>query len=496
MNQVEKSISRNIIFKFILNIFNLVIPVLIGPYVLRIIGPEMNGTINYAQTIYSYFYIFAGFGVYQYGLREISRVKNNPSKLNSLFTSLFIITIFTTFITSVTYLIYIYYGYNSTDMYTISIILSFNLLANIFYTEWVNEALENFDFITIKTVVIRFVYIIAIFLFVRVADDFKHYVILLVVSTFANNIISFLYIKRTVKFSFENINLLPHFKPLFLVVILSNANVLYAQLDKAMLGSYYNMTSVGFYAVAQSISGIINSLLLTVITVSMPRLSHLLTKQDKTAYLKLLNKISKIYYLVLFPTCIGLLILSREVILLYGGSDFLSAYPILIVFSLYTISLGYETILGTQVLYLNKKESIQVKFIFICGVFNLILNIFLVLMNHFNGVTAISTTLISNMILIWLEYYYINFKLNLKVKVFSIDKLKYLFYSLIFIPITFIIKIVLFSDLNESMVSLIVYSLTAVIVNAIAYIILLFLTKDEILFEIFTMLKVKLSSNK
>ena len=54
---MEKSISRNIIFKFILNIFNLVVPVLIGPYVLRIIGPEMNGTINYAQTIYSYFFI-------------------------------------------------------------------------------------------------------------------------------------------------------------------------------------------------------------------------------------------------------------------------------------------------------------------------------------------------------------------------------------------------------------------------------------------------------
>ena len=184
MLKMEKSISRNIIFKFILNIFNLVVPVLIGPYVLRIIGPDINGTINYAQTLYSYFFIFAGFGVYQYGLREISRVKNDKHQLDSLFTSLFLVTLVTTLITSITYLIYIYRGYNGTDMYTISIILSFNFFANIFYTEWVNEALENFDFITIKTVIIRLIYIIAIFIFVRVSQDFKQYVVIILLVLF------------------------------------------------------------------------------------------------------------------------------------------------------------------------------------------------------------------------------------------------------------------------------------------------------------------------
>ncbi len=490
---MEKSISRNIIFKFILNIFNLVVPVLIGPYVLRIIGPDINGTINYAQTLYSYFFIFAGFGVYQYGLREISRVKNDKHQLDSLFTSLFLVTLVTTLITSITYLIYIYRGYNGTDMYTISIILSFNFFANIFYTEWVNEALENFDFITIKTVIIRLIYIIAIFIFVRVSQDFKQYVVLLVLSTFANNITSFIYIKRKVKFSFNNIKILPHLKPLFLVVILSNANVLYTQLDRVMLGSYYTVTTVGFYSVAQNISGIINSLLLTVITVSIPRLSNLLTHKDnKTNYLILLNKVSKIYYLILFPACIGLALLAREIILLYGGAEFIDSYPILIVFALYTISLGYESILGTQVLYLNQKEHIQVKFIFICGFINLFLNSLLVWFNQFNGVTAIATTLISNILLIILEYYYINHQLNLNIKIFSWDKIKYGVYSLIFIPVTILIRMYAFPNLSLSMQELILYSIVVIGVNGIIYLLCLFLSKDEILFNIVTLIKSKI----
>ena len=43
---MSKSISKNIIFKFLLNIFNVVVPIIIGPYVLRVLGPDLMGTIT------------------------------------------------------------------------------------------------------------------------------------------------------------------------------------------------------------------------------------------------------------------------------------------------------------------------------------------------------------------------------------------------------------------------------------------------------------------
>ena len=54
---MNKSISKNIFFKLLLNIFNLIIPILIGPYALRVLGPENMGIVNFSQTIYGYFYI-------------------------------------------------------------------------------------------------------------------------------------------------------------------------------------------------------------------------------------------------------------------------------------------------------------------------------------------------------------------------------------------------------------------------------------------------------
>ena len=184
---MDKSISRNIIFKFLLNIFNLVIPILIGPYALRKLGPEIMGTVNFSQTIFGYFFIFAGFGVYQYGLREVSRVRNDKEKLSSVFTSLFVFTIITNILTTVVYLVFINNKYYGTETYIACLILTFNLLSNVFYIEWMNEALENFGFITIKTIVVRIIYVVLLFATVKSSDNFKEYMMLLVLSTFLNN---------------------------------------------------------------------------------------------------------------------------------------------------------------------------------------------------------------------------------------------------------------------------------------------------------------------
>ena len=173
---MSKSISKNIIFKFLLNIFNVVVPIIIGPYVLRVLGPDLMGTINFSQTIYGYFFIFAGFGVYQYGLREISRVRDDKKKLSQVYTSLFTLTFITNILTTIGYVLFVQFNYSGTEIYVACMILTFNLLANIFYTEWVNEGLENYDFITIKTIIIRIVYVVFLFILVRSANDLKEYI--------------------------------------------------------------------------------------------------------------------------------------------------------------------------------------------------------------------------------------------------------------------------------------------------------------------------------
>ena len=89
----EKSLARNGIYKALLNGFNLVIPLLVGPYITGLLNEELYGIYNRVYTEYSVFLALASFGIYNYGVREISRVRNDPVATNKLFTSLFLIGI-------------------------------------------------------------------------------------------------------------------------------------------------------------------------------------------------------------------------------------------------------------------------------------------------------------------------------------------------------------------------------------------------------------------
>ncbi|MDU1476614.1 MAG: polysaccharide biosynthesis C-terminal domain-containing protein, partial [Clostridium perfringens] len=179
---------------------------------------------------------------------------------------------------------------------------------------------------------------------------------------------------------------------------------------------------------------------------------------------------------VLFPAAIGMLVLAKEVILIYGGSKYLDAIPMLKVFAIYIITLGFETILSNQVMYIRGKEKEQVKITFIGGAVNLILNVTLLWTGYFNGTNAVITTMLANIVVIILEYLYIKFVMDLDFNIFSLDKMKYLAISLLFIPITYFI--------GKFISGVILFTLAVMIINSLVYFLILLVIKDDCLLEI------------
>jgi O-antigen/teichoic acid export membrane protein len=470
-----KSIVKNAMYKSLLSIFNIIIPILIGPYALRVLGAKFIGRVGFVESIYLYFNIFATFGIYQYGLREISRVRDDKEKLNQLFSSLFFIGLISNILVVILYVPFIMVTYGKTEAFPVFIIYAFNILYNIFYVEWANEALERYDFITFKTIIVKSLFVVLLLALVKTPDDFITYVILNSSVLFLNYIISFIYIKRSIKLSLKGITFGPHLKYLFMSVILANANVLYSLLDKFALGQFVSEASVAYYITPQYIMSMINALMMSIIFVTVPRLSNYLGNDDEKAYVSLLDKVSKSYFAFLFPAALGVFVLSEEIVLLYGGTSnpLLQAIPVLKIFCIYGLTLGMESILTNQVIYVKRKEKKLIAFILAGGVLNVIFKFILIKVGRFSPVTAITTTCIANIVLITLEYIYIRFNLKLSFNLFSLSKLKYLFISLLFIPVTYVIK--------RYISSILTISLLSVIINGSLYTAILVLTKDEII---------------
>ena len=260
------------------------------------------------------------------------------------------------------------------------------------------------------------------------------------------------------------------------MVLISNINVLYTRLDRIFLGFYGNIEEVAYYGVAQKVMSIFMVIIMSIINVTIPRLSFYLGQNQKYEYENLFNKIFPFVYLLLFPIGIGIIILSKEISLFFGGTAYLPAQAVVTIFGMRMIVVTIESLLSNHVIFLNKKEKVIAIIIGIFGILNLLTKYFLIKFNCFNAASAIFTTMIAEILTVNFYYWYIKKYLKLNLKIFKIENFKYLFFSLLFFPIGY--------TLRKFNFHYIVYSVIVFIFSAGIYLIILLMIKDKCIKEI------------
>ncbi len=473
---MAKSISKNALFNAILNMCNLILPIIVTPIVTGVLSIEENSYIIQGETFNTILLAFASLGVYQYGLREISKVRDDKKKLSQTFTGLFVITAVSTTVVFLVYMVLLFGLYRNNAAYYTCVILGLNIVFNLFYVEWVNEALEDYEFITVKTMIVKIIYSVIVILVMRNNDNLLFYIYLGAAINIVNNLLSYFYVKKKIKFDFSNFKIKTYLRPMLIVTMLSNTGLLYTYSDRALIIKFGSDGDLSCYGIAQKAMLIINALMLTVIQVTTPRLSNNLGNHNNDSYINLLNKIIKIYFLFLFPASIGLFCVSKQVMWIYKP-EFVPWASLMSVFSLYMLTVGVQGVVSNQIIYLNKKEKEDVKIFFIGGIFNLAMNGILLLTNTFSGKNSLIATMISNIIVIILEYRIVKKQIKLDIHLFSFENIKYFYYSLLFIPITFLI--------NHSISSMIVSCALDLIICGLLYLIILLVTKDVVFFEVY-----------
>lgn len=477
----QPSIVKNSLYKGLLNIFNMVIPIIVTPYIYRVLSPSAMGEYDYANTIYSYFNLFGLLGILTYGIRELSRNRDDQEYVRKTYSALFSIGIISNLICFLIFAAFSYFAFHdNSSMFTLLIILSLNLISNFFNTEWINEAFEDFRFIAIKTAIIRLIYVVCIFIFIKSSEDIWIYALMVTISNFLNYIISFFYSQKYTKFSvfsfsFDWTTIKKVLPFLFFILLLENSGMLYTYLDRVMLGAYSSPEEVAYYSVGQRIMEICKALLITITYVSLPRLSYYLGKDDKL-YCDSLNKLFSTIMMLCIPLAVGLCVTGENIVLLFAGGQYTEATLPLMIFSIRVITLMIEGVTAQQVLFLHRKEKLVAVINIIFGLFNLILNYLLVKFDILTPVGAISTTLFVEIGVIAAEIIYIKRKYNIDICIFSKRNLKYLAASLLFIPIAIGVR---HFELNN-ILTLIAISFSCLII----YFGIMRLSKDMIYIEV------------
>jgi len=492
---MAKNIKVNALASILVRVFNILFPLITGPYLARILSKEAYGEFNAANSILNLFIPFAAFGIYSYGIRSISRVKNNIKEISKNFTVLFSINVISSLSIGILYIGYMLLNVNS-NMYMLYLALSIQIFTQFVTIEWMNEAFENYGFILFKTLFIRVLMLVSIFAFVKKADDIVNYAFILSITNLINYLISFYYIKKKVKFVKVKIkDILIHIKPLIGMLLLANSYMLYTALDRAVLSLLDAKISVSYYTFALSIAQLITSVVYSIIVVSIPRLSYYYGNGDEKNYTELLNQVAKTFLFLVIPMGIGLSCVSDEVMLIYAGEKYLEAGFILKLFSLRIVMWALDQLLANQVLFVRGYEKNITAFYFIGGFINLILNIVLFKLRVIQAEYFVYTTLFSELVVLIIQVYFITKRNIVSINGILKSYIKYVLCSIPFFAITYGINHILKYSLTLNL-QFFIRVLAIIISCVLYYFIIMLITKDKILFVTIDGIKSKLRSMK
>ena len=227
------SLKKNFIMNCILTVSSLAVPFVTFPYVSRILLPEGIGRVSFATSVINYFLIFVQLGIPTYGIRAIAQVRDNRRDLSQRIKEILLINIFTCFIGYLFLAVFLMFGISDYEYRLLYCILGITLLTDSLGVEWLYKGLEQYRYMTIRSLFFKFLSLMGIFLFVKEKQDYLVYAFFSVFASAGSNLCNFIMIHKYV--DREKIKIrdtIKHLKPILYFLAMSVAITVYTNLDR------------------------------------------------------------------------------------------------------------------------------------------------------------------------------------------------------------------------------------------------------------------------
>ena len=355
------SLQKNFIYSSILTTSTYVVSLVTYPYLSRTLGLSNIGIVNFIDNLVNYFVFFSMMGIMTVGVREIAATKNNSARLSKTFTSLLSLTGVSTLLAIIIlwvamYIIPTLFPYR--DLLYIGLL---KLIFNLFLMEWFFTGMEDFKYITKRTLLIRLLFVISVFVFIKEPSDYKILFLLMVSMVIANALINIIYCRRFVNFSIREIDFRSYYKPFLIMGIYLLLTNVYTSLNVVWLGFVTDTDQVGYYTTATKLYTIIMAILTSFSNILFPRVSNLLSEGRKNEYWEKIDASFDAIFPFAFPTICYMLTVGPLLLNIFVGNGFEGSYLPLRIITPLILIIGIEQILVIQILMAMHHDNIVLR---------------------------------------------------------------------------------------------------------------------------------------
>jgi len=283
----RKIVLGNFISLTTLQGISYILPIVVLPYLIRVIGIEKFGLIAFAQSLVQYFMILTDYGFSLSATKTISLIGEHKQKINTVFSSVMTVKLIfagLSFVILCAILLFVPKFKNDWLVY----ILSFGtVIGSTLFPVWFFQGKEKMSYIAAVNVISGIAYAIFIFIFIKGPEDFLLVPLLSSILSIISGIFG-LYIAFK-KFRLEFIlqkyaDLKQELKTgwdIFISILSVNA---YTTTRTFAVGLLTNNVITGYYSLAERIANIIQTFPMDSFTRAVfPRISNVFAKNKQRA---------------------------------------------------------------------------------------------------------------------------------------------------------------------------------------------------------------------
>lgn len=416
------SIKFNFIMNALLTVSAIIFPMITFPYISRVLLVEGSGKVAFAISVVSYFTMFASLGVPTYGIRACAKVRDDKEKLSATVHELLIINGITTAIIYVLFFLSLAIVPKFAGQKELLLVVSFSIALNTMGAQWLYSALEQYSYITFCSLGFKILGIVLMFALIHAPSDYILYGAISALASYGSGILNLINLRKYISFKkADEYDFRRHLKPIATFFCMSAAISIYTNLDMVMLGFMKTDADVGYYNAAIKVKTILVSVVTSLGTVLLPRLSFYIEKGEKEAFQK---TVVKAFHFVLAggsALMIFFMIFSKESILILSREAFLPAVLPMQLLMITLLLIGLSNITGIQILTPMGREMVVLKSIIAGAVVDFVLN--LVLIPRYASSGAAFATVIAEAVVLVVQFIYLREMLVGLIKDINVGKI-------------------------------------------------------------------------
>jgi polysaccharide transporter, PST family len=389
-----KLVLTNFISLSVLQVLNVVLPLITMPYLVRILGAEYFGLLAIATSIVAYFSIITNYGFDITATREISVNRENTPKIVAIYSSVMILK-FVFLIASFILLSVLVFSIEKFathwEIYYLTFLV---LIGQVFFPVWFFLGMEQMKYITYLNVASKTIFTIAIFILVNKQSDYYMVPILTSLGFLFVGFLSIFIVKKKfgIRFEFQSFETLKQHLFQGWHIFISNISVtLYTTTTIVLLGFFTNNTIVGYYSIADKLIGGIKQLIAPISQTLYPFISRKAV-ESKEVVVAIIKKITYVSVALSLLLTAVLFIFAEDLLLLIFGQEARNSLQIFKIMAIVPFLVVIDTLFGTLLMLVFKRNKEYSKIILSAGLLNLILA--LVLIPSLEGIGAALSVLL------------------------------------------------------------------------------------------------------